>query len=101
MILAQRALVAGAYDYSAFTRPGEPKVFRIWLKEPNDPPSPGRWKTVAEEYAVGFAGTYRNTNGGVALGYGYDRDGAIDTGACEYAVDHGAKSPQQRDAARQ
>jgi hypothetical protein len=86
MILAQRALIAGAYDYSAFTRPGEPKVFRIWLKEQNDPPSPGRWKTVVEEYAVGFAGTYRNTNGGVALGYGYDRDGRIDTGACEYAL---------------
>jgi hypothetical protein len=86
MILAQRALIAGAYDYSAFTRPGEPKVFRIWLKEPNAPPSPGRWKTVAEEYAVGFAGTYRNTNGGVALGYGYGRDGMLDTGACEYAL---------------
>lgn len=40
MILAQRALIAGAYDYSAFTRPGEPKVFRIWLKEPNPRPRP-------------------------------------------------------------
>ena len=25
MILAQRALIAGAYDYSAFTQPGEPQ----------------------------------------------------------------------------
>ena len=32
MILAQRALIAGAYDYSAFTRPGEPQVLRFWLK---------------------------------------------------------------------
>ena len=47
MILAQRALIAGAYDYSAFTRPGEPQVLRFWLKGPNDPPSPGRWKADA------------------------------------------------------
>ena len=71
MILAQRAPVAGSYDYSAFTRRGEPRVLRYWLKDPNDPPTPGLWKPMPEEYAVGFAGNYRNTNGGVALGYGY------------------------------
>lgn len=86
MILAQRALIAGAYDYSAFTRPGEPQVFRVWLKGPNDPPSPGRWKLVPEEYAVGFAGNYRNTNGGVALGYGYGRDGTLTTNGCEFSL---------------
>ena len=69
--------IAGAYDYSAFTQAGEPRVLRFWLKEPNDPPSPGRWKLVPEEYAIGFAGDYRNTNGGVALGYGYNRDGTF------------------------
>lgn len=86
MILAQRALIAGAYDYSAFTRPGEPQVFRIWLKGPNDPVSPGRWKPVPEEYAVGFAGNHRNTNGGVALGYGYGQDGAMSANACEFSL---------------
>ena len=86
MILAQRALIAGAYDYSAFTRPGEPQVFRVWLKGPNDPPSPGRWKLVPEEYAVGFAGNYRNTNGGVALGYGYGADGTLSANACEFSL---------------
>ncbi|MDP1911610.1 MAG: hypothetical protein Q8K85_25190, partial [Hyphomicrobium sp.] len=86
MILAQRALIAGAYDYSAFTRPGEPQVFRIWLKGPQDPPSPGRWKLTPEEYAVGFAGNYRNTNGGVALGYGYGQNGALDANACEFSL---------------
>ena len=86
MLLAQRALVAGAYDFTAFTRPGEPQVFRVWLKGPNDPPSPGRWKVVPEEYAVGFAGTHRNTNGGVALGYGYGQDGALSTNACEFSL---------------
>jgi hypothetical protein len=86
MILAQRALIAGAYDYSAFTRPGEPQVFRVWLKGPNDPPSPGRWKLVPEEYAVGFAGNHRNTNGGIALGYGYGADGTLAANACEFAL---------------
>jgi Domain of unknown function DUF11 len=86
MILAQRAPIAASYDYSAFTKPGEPRVLRYWLKDRNDPPSPGRWKLVPEEYAVGFAGNYRNTNGGVALGYGYDRAGVMNDGACEAAL---------------
>ncbi len=86
MLLAQRAAIAASYDYSAFTRAGEPRVLRYWLKDRTDPPSPGRWKPLPEEYAVGFAGEYRNTDGGVALGYGYGRDGALATGACEYAL---------------
>jgi hypothetical protein len=86
MILAQRGLIAGAYDYSAFTQPGEPQVLRFWLKDPNEPPSPGRWKLVPEEYAIGFAGNYRNTNGGVALGYGYGQDGTLSTTVCEAAL---------------
>jgi hypothetical protein len=86
MILAQRAPIAASYDYSAFTKPAEPRVLRFWLKDPTDPPSPGRWKPVPEEYAVGFAGNYRNTNGGVALGYGYGQDGTLSTGACEVSL---------------
>jgi hypothetical protein len=86
MILAQRAPIAASYDYSAFTQPGEPRVLRYWLKDVNDPPSPGLWKPMPEEYAIGFAGTYRNTDGGVALGYGYGPDGMINTGPCEAAL---------------
>ena len=86
MILAQRAPIAGSYDYSAFTQAGEPRVLRYWLKDPNDPPSPGRWKPVPDEYAIGFAGNYRNSNGGVALGYGYGTDGTLQTQACEAAL---------------
>jgi hypothetical protein len=86
MILAQRALTAGSYDYTSFTQPGEPQVFRVWLKGPQDPPSPGRWKLVPEEYAVGFAGNHRNTNGGVALGYGYGSDGNLSGNACEFSL---------------
>ena len=86
MILAQRAPIAASYDYSAFTRPGEPRVLRYWLKDPRDPPSPGLWKPAPEEYAIGFAGTYRNTNGGVALGYGYGPEGTLSATACEAAL---------------
>jgi hypothetical protein len=86
MILAQRAPIAASYDYSAFTRPGEPRVLRYWLKDANDPPSPGLWKPMPEEYAVGFAGTYRNTDGGIALGYGYGPDGTFSSATCEAAL---------------
>jgi hypothetical protein len=86
MILAQRAPVAASYDYSAFTKTGEPRVLRYWLKDANDPPSPGLWKPMPEEYAIGFAGTYRNTDGGVALGYGYGPDGMLSGTACEAAL---------------
>ncbi|MFH1346031.1 MAG: hypothetical protein ABIL01_33230 [Pseudomonadota bacterium] len=86
MILAQRAPIAAAYDYSAFTRPAEPRLLRYWLKDANDPPSPGLWKPMPEEYPVGFAGTYRNTNGGVALGYGYRQDGTLDSASCQASL---------------
>jgi hypothetical protein len=86
MLLAQRAPVAASYDYSAFTKTGEPRVLRYWLKDPNDPPSPGLWKPMPEEYAVGFAGVYRNTDGGVALGYSYGPDGMLNGAACEGAL---------------
>ena len=86
MILAQRAPIAGSYDYSAFTKAGEPRVLRFWLKDSNAPPSPGQWNPVPEEYAIGFAGNYRNTNGGVALGYGYGSDGTLGVTACESSL---------------
>ena len=86
MILAERARIRASYDFSAFTHPGQPRVLRFWLKGPNDPPSPSRWKLVPDEYAVGLPVDYRNTNGGVALGYGYDDKGVLSTGACESAL---------------
>ena len=88
MILAQRAPVAGTYDYSTFTKQGEPRVLRFWLEIPDDPRTPGQWVPEAEEYAVGFAGSYRNTNGGVALGYGYGygQDGRLGETACEFSL---------------
>lgn len=86
MILAQRAPIAGSYDYSAFTKPAEPRVLRYWLENPDNPNTPSVWIPIPDEYAIGFAGTYRNTNGGIDLGYGYDRNGTLSTGACEYSL---------------
>jgi hypothetical protein len=83
MVVAQRnAFGAGFYDYSAFTASGEPRVLRFWPKKPNDPPSPGLWNPAPEEIPVGFAGNGRNSNGGVAFGYGYDQRGAMSANAC-------------------
>jgi hypothetical protein len=44
------------------------------------------WETDAEEYPIGFAGDNRNTTGGVALGYGYYKDGFIRYDSCEATV---------------
>ncbi len=83
MVIAQRAPPGrGVYDYSAFTEPGEPRVLRFWLKTPLDPPSPGLWKPIPEEFSIGFAGAYRNTSGGVSFGYGFDRRGQLDINSC-------------------
>lgn len=82
IIVAQRAPIIASYDYSAFTKPGEPRVLRYGRKDSRDPPSPGLWKPLPEEYAIGWAGAYRNTDGGVALGYGYAPNGTLDVNAC-------------------
>lgn len=83
MVLAQRsAFGAGFYEYTGFTQGGEPRVLRYTMKQPNDPPSPGLWRSEAAEYSVGFAGTMRNANGGVAFGYGYDRSNRLNLAAC-------------------
>jgi len=84
MIVAQRGVPgSGFYDYSAFTSPGEPRVLRFVPKRPGDPPSPGLWVPQPQEIPVGFAGSYRNANGGIAFSYGYDANGALNATACE------------------
>ena len=40
------------------------------------------WVPVPEEYAIGFPAGHRNTAGGIALGYAYDKTGSIRRGAC-------------------
>jgi len=86
MILAQRAPIAASYDYSAFTKSGQPRVLRYSPASPNDPNAPNGWVAVPGEYAVGFPDAYRKSNGGVDLGYGYDHDGHIDAKSCDSAI---------------
>ncbi|MEZ5776588.1 MAG: peptidoglycan-binding domain-containing protein [Hyphomicrobiaceae bacterium] len=79
MILAQRPPVTGGYDYVTAVASGPARVLRY---QPASDGS-GAWEPVPEEYAVGLRADYRNTSGGVALGYGYKEDGGLDYGRCE------------------
>ena len=82
MILAQRGLQRGSYDYSVFAEPKQSSVVRYRREIPDDPATPGTWVPVPEEYAIGFRPDSRNTTGGIALGYGYDASGQPRLGSC-------------------
>ena len=82
MILAQRGLQRGSYDYSVFAEPKPSSVVRYRREIPDDPATPGSWVPVPDEYAIGFRPDGRNTAGGIALGYGYDASGQPRRGSC-------------------
>ena len=82
MILAQRGAQRGSYDYSVFAEPLRASVVRYQREIPDDPTTPGIWSPVPDEYAIGFRPEGRNTDGGIALGYGYDEQGQIRGGSC-------------------
>ncbi len=82
MVLAQRGQVTGAYDYLSPIKSEDARVLRYRLERPDDPTTPSRWSSEPEEYAVGQTGDYRNTDGGLAIGYGYTRQGTFNYRAC-------------------
>ena len=82
MVIAQRGAHLPSYDFASFANGAENKVMRFWREKPDDPITPGRWKPVGEDYAIGFAEQFDNTNGGIDLGYGYNKDGQIDYSQC-------------------
>ncbi|WP_322990739.1 hypothetical protein [Hoeflea sp.] len=87
MVLAQRGDVKSTYDYANFADHGKSRLLRFWLETPqDDPDTPSRWIAKPEEYAVGFNGQERSTNGGVALSDGYDSQGYLDTTSCEASL---------------
>ncbi len=86
MYVAQRGGIKGSYDYTAFTDAQQSVVFRFKREIPDDPATPGIWVPIPDEYAVGFPPDHRNISGGVALGYGYDKAGAMQLGACDAFV---------------
>lgn len=77
MILTQRGEQVGSYDYTELATPGQSLVLRYaWQADK------GQWSPEPGEYAIGLKPEHRSTEGGVALGYGYDKAGNIDYGAC-------------------
>jgi hypothetical protein len=86
MILAQRGKIASTYDYANFAEYGKSRTYRYWRENPDDPKTPSRWISEPEEYAVGFEPENRATEGGLALNYGYSKEGFLDTGACEASL---------------
>ena len=82
MLVAERGEPTGAYDYKALAAAGENRVLRFRPKRPDDPPSRELWFPVPSEYAIGFPLGYRNDNGGIAIGYGYDAAGNINRAVC-------------------
>ena len=85
MLLAQRGAQRGSYDYSVFADPQQSSVVRYRREIPDDPSTPGLWAPIPDTYAIGFRAPGLNTTGttgGIALGYGYDQNGFLRTGAC-------------------
>jgi hypothetical protein len=82
MLVAERGAPTGAYDYKALAESPENRVLRFRPKRPDDPPSRDLWFPVPREYAIGFPPNFRNDNGGIALGYGYDDAGNINRAVC-------------------
>ena len=77
LYLAQRGAARGDYAYKTFAEPAKSVVLRYRYDVPT-----AKWLPSPEEYAVGFPPDYRNTNGGVTLGYAYDASGRQLEGAC-------------------
>jgi hypothetical protein len=81
MFLAERPDPAGAFDFIALTQEGIGRVLRYVLVD-SQPGAARIWQAPPDEYAIGFPLEFRNDNGGVAIGYGYDAAGALDRGTC-------------------
>ena len=77
LYLAQRGAARGDYAYKTFAEPAKSVVLRYRFDVPT-----AKWLPSPEEYAVGFPPDYRNTNGGVTLGYAYDATGRQLAGTC-------------------
>ncbi|HUS97130.1 MAG TPA: hypothetical protein VMX97_10355 [Hyphomicrobiaceae bacterium] len=83
MYLSQRGQTVSSYDYSVLAKPDTATVIRYTKRRAYGSLV---WASTPGEYAIGFAGNSRNTNGGVALGYGYYPDGAIRYDSCNQTL---------------
>ncbi len=81
MDLAERPAPTGALDFEALAVPAIGRVLRYALVGlPQD--AHHIWQEQPDEYAIGFPRDLRNGNGGVAIGYNYDRNGEIVAASC-------------------
>ena len=76
--LAQRPPVTGNYDYQFLAAASPARLLRY-----RPDPATNAWIDVPDEFLVGLNADRRQTDGGVALGYGYTTEGKIDFGACD------------------
>ena len=81
MFLADRPAPTGAFDFEALAVPAIGRVLRYQVIG-TTPEGRRIWQQQPDEYAIGFPPDFRNGNGGVAIGYNYDRNGEIVPGSC-------------------
>ena len=81
MVLAERPDPTGAYNFHALAREGVGRVLRFAIVD-SYPGAPRVWQQIPDEYPLGFPLDLRNGNGGVDIGYDYDRIGRIERGFC-------------------
>lgn len=77
LYLSQRGQMTGAYDFQTFAAPDEASVLKYTFNDEEKV-----WSSGSEEFAVGMTEPHRASNGGLALGYGYNGEGQINKSAC-------------------
>lgn len=82
---AERAPPTGAYDFRSVATGGDSRVVRFLPKREDDG-MPGLWLPDPEQYAIGLAPEFRNANGGVVLGRGYNAGGRMVAGQCSVTL---------------
>ena len=82
MLLAQRGAQKGSYDFSVYAEPQKSDVMRFRRESPDDPATPSLWVAERESYAIGTTPDHRFADGGIALGYRHDGQGALRAGTC-------------------
>ncbi|MBR1089696.1 hypothetical protein JQ621_19715 [Bradyrhizobium manausense] len=81
MLLAERAAPSGDYAMVALAQEGISRVLRYAAVSTGNPAGP-LWQALPDHYATGFPAQMTNGNGGIAIGYRYTADGAIDRTSC-------------------
>ncbi len=81
MYLSQRGQPLPAYDFKVMATPGTSEVLRYQRRRL--PSGRVTWEPAPKEYAIGHSQQNRSSNGGIALGFGYDENGYIHYGRCQ------------------